>query len=200
MQKFIYAFSIIYLYIISLGQAQTSLTGTIYEAANHTALPGASIYFPDLKTGATSDADGKYVVNNLPTKKVSIQITFIGYEALVETIDLTNTSTKDFILTETFTEINEIVITGLSRSAELNRTPTPISVVTKNTLLQNSSTNIIDALETQPGISNISTGPAIAKPQIRGLGYNRVVVVNDGIKQEGQQWGDEHELKLMNFP
>ncbi|MBP8916709.1 MAG: TonB-dependent receptor [Chitinophagales bacterium] len=199
MQKFIYAFSIIYLYIISLGQAQTSLTGTIYEAANHTALPGASIYFPDLKTGATSDADGKYVVNNLPTKKVSIQITFIGYEALVETIDLTNTSTKDFILTETFTEINEIVITGLSRSAELNRTPTPISVVTKNTLLQNSSTNIIDALETQPGISNISTGPAIAKPQIRGLGYNRVVVVNDGIKQEGQQWGDEHGIEIDEF-
>ena len=69
-----------------------------------------------------------------------------------------------------------------------------ITVITKNVLLQNSSTNIIDALGTQPGISNISTGPAISKPQIRGLGYNRVVIVNDGIKQEGQQWGYEHGM------
>lgn len=199
MQRIIYAFSIIYIYCISFGQAQTSLTGTIYEAVNHTVLPGASIYFPDLKTGATSDDDGNYVVNNLPTKKVSVQITYIGYESKVETIDLTNIKVKDFILTETYTEIKEIVVTGLSRSAEANRTATPITVITKNVLLQNTSTNIIDALGTQPGISNISTGPAISKPQIRGLGYNRVVIVNDGIKQEGQQWGDEHGIEIDEY-
>ncbi|HJU46015.1 MAG TPA: TonB-dependent receptor, partial [Chitinophagaceae bacterium] len=45
----------------------------------------------------------------------------------------------------------------------------------------------------------IATGPAISKPSIRGLGYNRVVVVNDGIRQEGQQWGDEHGIEIDEY-
>jgi iron complex outermembrane receptor protein len=45
-------------------------------------------------------------------------------------------------------------------------------------------------------VSQITTGGAISKPVIRGLGYNRVVVINDGIRQEGQQWGDEHGIEV----
>jgi iron complex outermembrane receptor protein len=66
-------------------------------------------------------------------------------------------------------------------------------------LLQNASANIIDALSTQPGIAQITTGTGISKPVIRGLGYNRVVVVNDGMRQEGQQWGDEHGIEIDEY-
>ena len=45
-------------------------------------------------------------------------------------------------------------------------------------------------------MSQITTGGAISKPVIRGLGYNRVAVINDGIRQEGQQWGDEHGIEV----
>lgn len=41
-----------------------------------------------------------------------------------------------------------------------------------------------------------SSGQAVSKPIIRGLGYNRVVIVNDGVRQEGQQWGDEHGVEI----
>nr|MBP6477160.1 TonB-dependent receptor [Chitinophagaceae bacterium] len=39
-------------------------------------------------------------------------------------------------------------------------------------------------------------GPAISKPYIRGLGGNRVVIINEGVRQEGQQWGDEHGAEI----
>ena len=58
------------------------------------------------------------------------------------------------------------------------------------------ATNIIDAIARQPGVAQITTGSGISKPVIRGLGYNRVVVVDDGIRQEGQQWGDEHGVEI----
>ena len=54
-------------------------------------------------------------------------------------------------------------------------------------------------LRKQPGVSQITTGAGISKPVIRGLGYNRVVVVNDGIRQEGQQWGDEHGIEIDEY-
>jgi iron complex outermembrane receptor protein len=94
------------------------------------------------------------------------------------------------------TELNEVVITGLTKASEQKRTPTPIAIVSKLDLLQNASSNIIDAIASQPGISQITTGSGISKPVIRGLGYNRVVVVNDGVRQEGQQWGDEHGIEI----
>ncbi len=47
-----------------------------------------------------------------------------------------------------------------------------------------------------PGVSGITDGQSISKPVIRGLGYNRVVTVNDGVPQEGQQWGDEFGIEV----
>ena len=75
-----------------------------------------------------------------------------------------------------------------------------MNVVKNSDLLNTSSSNIIDALsKTVPGLTVLSTGPAISKPFIRGLGYNRVVTVNDGVRQEGQQWGDEHGIEVDDY-
>src|SRR6266705_925861 len=45
----------------------------------------------------------------------------------------------------------------------------------------------------------MSTGPNVSKPYIRGLGYNRVLALFDGVRQEGQQWGDEHGIEVDQF-
>ncbi len=92
--------------------------------------------------------------------------------------------------------MGEIVVTGLSGKTRLAESPLPFTVVTPKTLLNTPKSNLIDAVSHQPGISQITTGTAISKPVIRGLGYNRVVVVADGIRQEGQQWGDEHGIEI----
>ena len=55
---------------------------------------------------------------------------------------------------------------------------------------------ISKSLSKLPGISLISTGPAIVKPSIRGLSANRVVVFSQGVRIENQQWGDEHGIGI----
>lgn len=178
---------------------KASLTGKITDKNTGAPIPGAIIYIPDLKTGTVSKNDGSYLIENLPAKKILIQVSLVGYKTIVANIDLSTTTTKDFSMETSVTEINEIVVTGHSQAEEKRTIPTPISSINQTQLLQNSSTNIIDAIATQPGISQISTGAGISKPVIRGLGYNRVVVVNDGIRQEGQQWGDEHGIEIDEF-
>ena len=73
-------------------------------------------------------------------------------------------------------EMNEVVVTGHSQAGEKNRTPTPISIVSKTQLLQNSSTNIIDAIAAQPGVSQVTTGSGISKPVI--LNISRFIIIN----------------------
>ena len=181
------------------GVGKTTLSGKITDKTTGEVIPGATLYIPDLKTGAVSGLDGTYKIENLPQTKILLQVSFTGYKMIIETIDLSETSTKDFALELSAKEINEVIITGSSQSGERNKTAIPINIVTKTQLLQNASTNIIDAMAKQPGISQVTTGSGISKPVIRGLGYNRVVIVNDGIRQEGQQWGDEHGIEIDEF-
>ncbi len=93
-------------------------------------------------------------------------------------------------------ELNEVIVTGLTSQTKFRDSATPMSLVPARELRQTASTNIVDAISNQPGVSQITTGSGISKPVIRGLGYNRVVVVADGVRQEGQQWGDEHGVEI----
>ena len=104
-----------------------------------------------------------------------------------------DTVPKDYWRTKT---ISEVVVTGVTGLSLMKETPLPFTYVSKEELQSTSSTNIIDAIAHQPGMSQLTTGGSISKPIIRGLGYNRVAVVNDGIRQEGQQWGDEHGIEI----
>lgn len=93
-------------------------------------------------------------------------------------------------------EIKEVVITGLAGDTKVKYTPSPVSVIRPVDLQARAASNIINALAHEPGLAAVTTGSGISKPVIRGLGYNRVVVVADGIRQEGQQWGDEHGVEI----
>jgi iron complex outermembrane receptor protein len=205
MQKIVYTW--FFLCIIASGFAieptininKSGIKGKVTDHLTGEVLPGVTIYFTDLKTGTISKSDGTYSISNLPSAKVLVQVSFIGYQLIARTIDLSTTTRLDFALEPAITEISEIVVTGQSGGIEKNRTPAPITIIPAAYLTENSATNVIDALARIPGVSQITTGGAISKPVIRGLGYNRVIVVNDGIRQEGQQWGDEHGIEIDEF-
>ena len=58
--------------------------------------------------------------------------------------------------------------------------------------------NLSNSINKLPGLSFVSSGPNISKPSIRGLSSNRVVVYNQSIRLENQQWGSEHGLGLSS--
>ncbi len=122
----------------------------------------------------------------------------MGYATDVENIQLQKNTTQDFYLNSSVLEGGNVIVTSFLRATSTRRTPTPVTIIKKDELFRGVSSNLIDALSKVPGVSQISTGPAISKPVIRGLGYNRVVVMNDGIRQEGQQWATNMALKLTN--
>jgi len=93
-------------------------------------------------------------------------------------------------------QLNELTVTGVTGDTKLKHATAPVSIVTPQILRSTASTNIIDAIAHQPGVSQLTTGGSISKPIIRGLGYNRVVVMSEGVRQEGQQWGDEHGVEV----
>jgi iron complex outermembrane receptor protein len=176
------------------------LSGTITDAKTGETLPGASVYLHDQKKGTIANDKGVYRLANLNNGRYLIEISCKGYATIIETVTVNGDTQHDFALKETVVENEEVTVTGVSAATRLRQSPQPVAVVKKEELFRVTATNAIDALsKTVPGVNGLSTGPAISKPFIRGLGYNRVVTINDGMRQEGQQWGDEHGIEIDDY-
>jgi iron complex outermembrane receptor protein len=201
MKKFIYLF-----FLLSSGMLFTSmlnaqvytLTGKVLDKASGKALPGASVYLPEIKKGTIADGEGKFKLQ-LEAGSHVMEISYVGYATDVENITLQKNTDINFTLISSVLEGGNVIVTSFLRATSTRRTPTPVTIIKKEELFRGVATNLIDALAKVPGVSQITTGPAISKPIIRGLGYNRVVVMNDGIRQEGQQWGDEHGIEIDEY-
>lgn len=178
---------------------QNSLSGRVTDNKTKEPLPGAVLYLHDLKTGTITDANGYYKISRLPAGRFLLEVRYTSYASKAITAEIRGETTLDIVLDESVAELHEVVVTGVSSATEQHRNPIPVIIVGKRQLLEQTSRNIIDAISRQPGISQVSTGAAISKPVIRGLGYNQVVTLYNGVRQEGQQWGDEHGIEVDEF-
>lgn len=162
----------------------------------------ASVTLTGTTLGTTSDEKGYYNLKNISPGNYEVSFSAIGYvpEKLKVAIHTGQATVLKVNLKESSSKLNEVVITGVSRATELRRNPVPIAVMTKKEMNENVNNNIIDAIvKGVPGVNAVTTGPNISKPFIRGLGYNRVLTLYDGIRQEGQQWGDEHGIEIDQY-
>ncbi|MGZ3975793.1 MAG: TonB-dependent receptor plug domain-containing protein, partial [Flavisolibacter sp.] len=176
---------------------RTKLLGRVTDTKTGAPLVGASVILSESKVGTFADTSGNYNLNNVPLGHTLIEISSAGYKSLVDHVDIKEgTNTKNFTLSPSVMENEAVTITAVGSATSVRKAPVPITRVNKSELLSTPSTNIVDAISRQPGVSQLTTGPAISKPIIRGLGYNRLVVINDGVRQEGQQWGDEHGIEI----
>ncbi|MCW3084642.1 MAG: putative tonB-linked outer rane receptor [Bacteroidetes bacterium] len=173
------------------------ITGMIKDAETRQALPFCSIGILKTKTGGNSDSYGKFKLE-IPAElnNPELIITCIGYKT--DTLKIFSAKNEYLILLKPLPEkLNEVVVTGVSKATLIRENPIPVINVSVKNIDRANESNIIDALvKNVPGLNAVKTGPNISKPFIRGLGYNRVLTLYDGIRQEGQQWGDEHGIEV----
>lgn len=196
-------FRIFSISILLLGVAfsaiAANLSGQVLDAKG-SPLAGASIYIHEARVGTISNAQGKFTTPNIPVGNYLVEVSFQGYASVLVTIAIKENTYQVFTLLERYVENENVTVTGVASATKTKQSVQPISIVKKSELFKNTGTNIIDALSKMvPGLASFSSGPAIAKPVIRGLGYNRIVTVHDGIRQEGQQWGDEHGIEIDEY-
>lgn len=162
----------------------------------------ANIAVPALHTGAVADQRGVFNIQSIPAGTYEVKVSMIGYQTiqLKKTIVAGQTILLNVLLEEDLSKLEEVVVTGVSRATAARKNPIPIAVIGKREMNMNVNNNIIDAIiKGVPGVSAVTTGPNISKPFIRGLGYNRVLTLFDGVRQEGQQWGDEHGIEIDQY-
>jgi iron complex outermembrane receptor protein len=173
------------------------ITGTIKDNTG-APLPGVTVQVPALHVGVTTDTSGTYHLVVPVTGSYTLTIAALGFKSISSDISLPGK--YDFTMLPQAGTLQEVIITGVSQGMIISKMPAAVAVVTKREMDMNTNNNAIDAvMKSVPGVTAVTTGPNVSKPFIRGLGYNRVLTLYDGIRQEGQQWGDEHGIEIDQY-
>lgn len=183
------------------GIAQTGeIAGTVSD--NKEALPFADVSLRGTAFSASTDMDGRFRLTAIPAGTYTLEVSLLGYSRYARRVSVTHgeKSEVNIRLEESDEQLDEIVLTGVTRQTSIRENPIAVRSLTAKQLDLTPESNIVDVMvQKTPGMSAVKTGPNISKPYIRGLGYNRVLTLYDGIRQEGQQWGDEHGLEMDTY-
>jgi len=183
-----------FLSIIGCSWAQT-LSGTIANL-NNEHLADVHIYLLDLQRGTITTKDGSYSFSHLPNKILKVQISSLGFETLICSVDMRlGSQVLNFELVTSVIEMKEVLLSGGFVSSQ-DRSVVKITSKKLSILNRSASPSLLINLSSEPGVEMISQGNSIMKPVIRGLSGNRVLSIYQGVRIENQAWGKEHGVYI----
>jgi iron complex outermembrane receptor protein len=177
--------------ITSLSQnCNNSLSGTVTDIHDGQLLTGVTLIVAETDQAVQTDFDGTYSFSNLCNATYYIQVSHPYCLTKGFTVRVSGDTKKSFKLEHHIEELNQITIEGKAYS-DKSKTLFENSI-DKNELERFSSASLGDALKSLSGVSSLNTGNTVVKPMINGLHSSRVVIVNNGVRMEDQEWGAEH--------
>ena len=191
---------IVILLFANMVQAQVSdchinFHGHLIDIKTRESIPGVQVRIKELCKAAVSDSMGVFSFSDLCIGQYSFACEVIGYDTLVKKINLTKSGHDVFELSGQ--ELGTVEVTGEQKKEAL-------STVAHETLSgvaidEVRGESLGESLKDITGLNSIQTGPGISKPVIHGLYSNRILILNNGVGQAGQQWGSDHAPEIDPF-
>lgn len=173
------------------------LRGKILHRENDNSIEGAHIWILETRTGAVSDQNGNFIIRDLCPGTYTITVQYMGHQEIRQTLNLTGNSTNQtFRMEEGSLDLGEVEVHG---HREAVQTTTAVTSLYGEALLQSRGESLGESLKRVAGVTTFSTGNTISKPVIHGMHSNRIMIMNNGIRLEGQQWGAEHAPEIDPF-
>jgi iron complex outermembrane receptor protein len=160
-------------------------------------LPGALVLLLPDSISEISDHNGFFRFQMPDSRNFSLEVRFLGYHTWQQSYTTKTLSLPLRITLTTSQQLLETILITTDHAKQENTLATDHLILNALTLLRGGT--FVQAIEKLPGISAINVGTGIAKPVIRGLSFNRIIINSQGIKQEGQQWGADHGLEIDQF-
>lgn len=159
-----------------------TLIGIVTDARTGEPLPGAAVRLRELGQGRATDAHGRFRFENLPARTLTVAVQFLGYLPTEQRIQLARGESAEvtFALDPSAFELDDVVVTGVGGERGLSGAYRPTSVVSGRELERSLETSLAETLRRVPGLHPVYNGPAATRPTIRGMGGDRVLVLEDG--------------------
>ncbi len=183
-------------YSISAYCQSITLSGKVIDENNST-IEGVIITLNNGKYQTVTDNSGKFKFSSLSKGIYHIDAYLFGYTTLHLDLNLQESQNNiNLQMVPGVLTLNEIEIHADATIKKQKETSLNIEVANEDYIRNNLKVSLMKSLEDIPGVSTIDVGSGQSKPVIRGLSFNQVAVVENGIKHEGQQWGEDHGLEI----
>lgn len=190
--------TIILLCLLSLSAgAQNRIQGIVIDEEKQP-LPGAEILLIPDSTGVIADEKGYFNINISGKGKYILEVSFIGYGMQSRLLQIA--PDEEIKLSIQLFPENMLMESALVLEEHAKQEQTlSANHLSEQYFSENMEGSFAKTIEKLPGVSAINVGVGIAKPVIRGLSSNRIIVNQQGIKQESHQWGSDHGLEIDQF-
>ncbi|WP_299274818.1 TonB-dependent receptor [uncultured Psychroserpens sp.] len=164
--------------------------GEITDFHDASPISAATIYIKNLDRYITSDIDGKFKIEDLCEGDLTLVISHVGCETKTVTFNMNSDLFKEIALEHHIEELGEITVKN-SVARKETKTAQETTIKSKE-LAKYSSLSLGDALKEVSGVSSINTGNTIVKPMINGMHSSRLLILNNNVRLQDQEWGIEH--------
>lgn len=175
------------------GQCNLQLSGTVLDEHDDTPLDYSTIYVLETGQGTLADSLGAYTLSGLCSGQMTVVCSHIGCEPVEIRLLLTRDTILNFRPEHHIELLDQVVTTAPKVADAPAQTRTDLSGQTLERLQGRSLSQMLESIS---GVSLVQTGPGIAKPMIHGLYGNRILIVQNDVRQEGQQWGIDHAPEI----
>ncbi len=187
------------LFIMVNGKSQDCnfvITGIVVDDRTKQPIEGASVFMPYLNNGAITDDHGHFKITGICKDTLTIICSHIGCEHIVKKMKVEKDMELSFNLHSPDNILEEVIISDKKAPIRISQS----SEIVSGTELDNTrSLNLAETVKNLPGVNILQTGSTIAKPIIHGMHSDRLTILNNGIPQEGNQWGSEHAPEIDPF-
>lgn len=181
------------------GQVNCTCTieGNVRTAESQELLPGASVYLKGLNKGVSTDQKGHFTLKNICPGTYILVCQMSSFERTEIRIDLSDAHTheQNFALENHDEHLQEVIVSG-KKSESGAQLQVKLSEEERK---ERAGLSLGELMKGMTGVQSLQTGSSISKPVIHGMHSARVVILNQGIRQEGQQWGSEHAPEIDPF-
>lgn len=172
-----------------------SVEGNVYDEGSGAPLSFVNIFLQETLSGTTTDDQGKFKLDSICAGEYHFMISHIGCEGKKLHFDIDRDTSINIILSHTASTLGTVVIEG----EKDNYNNLPNQAINRQRIEDNTNRNISGILENESGVHLLKNGNNISKPVVQGLYGNRLVILNNGIIQSGQQWGNDHSPEIDPF-
>jgi len=167
---------------VAAQQADGSISGTVTDAETGQALVAAEVHVEDPRRHETSHGDGRYHLLRLPPGRFTVVFERLGYRTATRVVELAEGQhlVLDVAMTPAPVEIEGLIVTGTMGGRAAEDALRPTTVLGGRELQRRMDVTVAETLEGEAGVAVASMGPAPARPVIRGLGGDRVLILEDG--------------------
>lgn len=175
---------------VSAQQCDATLSGKILDFHDQTSLAGATVLVIGQNKMAFTGFDGDYRIENLCDGTFEVEVSHPQCTTVLYQIVISGDTRRDFEMEHHLEELEEVQVVG--ELLPENTSTAQEQRLSTATLEGYSGGSLGDALKEISGVSSLNTGSNIVKPSINGLTGSRVLILNDGVRMQDMEWGDEH--------